>query len=230
MSVHNSPTLTPAATATDQVFQALYSQIVSLELAPGAKVSEAEVARSLGVSRQPVRDAFYRLSELGFMLIRPQRATTVTYISPQALHDARFIRCALEVECLRAAIARATDDDIARLDNHLAGQQAALDSGDKIAFHHLDDSFHELICNIAGHPKAWVIIHDQKVHLDRLRYLSLTVGAQTALDDHVAIMNCIRSGDADRAETELRAHLARILDVLDKVIATHPELIETSGF
>ncbi|MCG3268307.1 GntR family transcriptional regulator [Yoonia sp. I 8.24] len=229
MSAHNSLTLTPAATATDQVFHALYSKIVTLELAPGAKVSEAEIARSLGVSRQPVRDAFYRLSELGFMLIRPQRATTVTYISPQALFDARFIRCALEVECLRTAIDRVTDDDIAKLNALVAAQDEALQTNDKIEFHRLDDSFHELICDIAGHPKAWVIIHDQKVHLDRLRYLSLTIGAQSALDDHVEIMDCIRNRDADRAEKELRKHLARILKVLAQVRDTHPELIEANA-
>jgi DNA-binding GntR family transcriptional regulator len=226
MSAHNSLTLTPASTATDQVFHALYTKIISLELAPGAKVSEAEIARSLGVSRQPVRDAFYRLSELGFMLIRPQRATTVTYISPQALLDARFIRCALEVECLRAAVDRATDENIGQIETLIAAQQAAIHADDKIEFHHLDDSFHELICDIAGHPKAWGIIHDQKVHLDRLRYLSLTIGAQSALDDHFAILDCFRNRDADRAEKELRKHLARILGVLEQVIDSHPELIE----
>jgi DNA-binding GntR family transcriptional regulator len=211
------------------VFQALYSKIITLELAPGAKVSEAEIARNLGVSRQPVRDAFYRLSELGFMLIRPQRATTITYISTQALLDARFIRCALEVECLRAAIENATDDDIAQLDDLIAAQDAALKADDKITFHHLDDRFHELICDISGHPKAWGIIHDQKVHLDRLRYLSLTIGGQSALDDHVAIMDCIRARDPDGAEKKLRTHLARILALLEQVTTTHPELIDVGS-
>jgi DNA-binding GntR family transcriptional regulator len=226
MSTHNSIALTPAATATDQVFQVLYSRIMTLELAPGTKVSEAEIARSLGVSRQPVRDAFYRLSELGFMLIRPQRATTVTHISTQALLDARFIRCALEVECLHAAMENVTDDDIAQLDDLVAAQDAALKADDKITFHHLDDSFHELICEISGHPKAWGIIHDQKVHLDRLRYLSLTIGGQSALDDHVAIMDCIRARDSENAEKQLRTHLARILTLLEQVTTIHPELID----
>ena len=226
MSMLISPELTPAATATDQVFHTLYSAIISLELAPGAKVSEAEIARNLGVSRQPVRDAFYRLSELGFLQIRPQRATTVTHISRQALLDARFIRTALEVECLRAAIDRVTETDLAQLDDLITAQHAALEVDNKIEFHQLDDNFHELICDIAGHPKAWGIIHDQKVHLDRLRYLSLTIGAQSALDDHIAIMDCIRTRDADRAEKELRKHLARILGVLEQVTTTHPELME----
>ena len=214
-------------TATDQVFQALYSAIITLELAPGTKVSEAEIARNLGVSRPPVRDAFYRLSELGFMLIRPQRATTITYISEQALLDARFIRTALEVECRRTAIAKMTDDDILRLDDLISQQEAAIKADDRLGFHALDDEFHEVICEIAGHPKAWNMIHEQKVHLDRVRYLSLAFGAQSALDDHRAIMECIRDRDPDGAEKQLRTHLSRILNILEQVSASHPELMES---
>lgn len=73
--------LTPATSATEQVFQSLYAAVVTLKLLPGTKVSEAEVARQMDVSRQPVRDAFFRLSELGFLTIRPQRATLISRIS-----------------------------------------------------------------------------------------------------------------------------------------------------
>jgi DNA-binding GntR family transcriptional regulator len=75
----------------DTVFDELHSQILLLELPPGTKMSEVEVAKALGVSRQPVRDAFYRLSKLGFLSIRPQRATLVSQISSTAvLHGSRF--------------------------------------------------------------------------------------------------------------------------------------------
>ena len=67
-----------APSAADQIFAALYRQVLTLELPPGSRLSEAEVARRMGVSRQPVRDAFWRLSQLGFLTIRPQRATTVS--------------------------------------------------------------------------------------------------------------------------------------------------------
>jgi DNA-binding GntR family transcriptional regulator len=81
----------------------LHSQILLLELPPGTKMSEVEVAKALGVSRQPVRDAFYRLSKLGFLSIRPQRATLVSQISSTAVLQARFVRNALEAETVRTA-------------------------------------------------------------------------------------------------------------------------------
>lgn len=83
---------------TDQIFDEMRRRILSLELPPGTKVSEVEVGKQMGVSRQPVRDAFYRLSQLGFLQIRPQRATTVSLISGEAVMRARFIRTAVEME------------------------------------------------------------------------------------------------------------------------------------
>ena len=80
------PALDPATSpgrppsVSDVIFETLYRQVVTVELAPGSRLSEAGVARAMGVSRQPVRDAFWRLSKLGLLRIRPQRATTVTRI------------------------------------------------------------------------------------------------------------------------------------------------------
>jgi GntR family transcriptional regulator, rspAB operon transcriptional repressor len=138
--------LSRAPSVTEQVFEHLYRQVVELDLPPGTKLSEVEVAKQLGVSRQPVRDAFYRLSQLGFVLIRPQRATVVTHISEKEVMQARFIRTALEMETVRAAAERVTDAQLDRLDALLVEQEKAIAAGDKVLFHALDDRFHKLIC------------------------------------------------------------------------------------
>ena len=59
-------------TSVDVVFEHLHDAIATLELLPGDKISEAEIAAQFGVSRQPVRDAFSRLENLDLLLIRPQ--------------------------------------------------------------------------------------------------------------------------------------------------------------
>ena len=225
------PALTTATeihtiSATEQVFQTLYSAVITLELAPGAKVSEAEIAKQLGVSRQPVRDAFYRLSALGFLRIQPQRATRITHISEQALKDARFIRTALEVECMRAAVKKITDADIDHLEQLLEKQTRAISADERLVFHELDDEFHRTLTEIAGHPKTWNLIRDQKVHLDRVRYLSLASGAQNAFDGHREILDCLRQRDAAGAEAKLRNHLSTILEILDQVRADHAEYFD----
>ncbi|CAN0581890.1 unnamed protein product, partial [Ectocarpus sp. 12 AP-2014] len=67
MTDFSFPAPPPPISATDQVFDTIYRAIVSLDLPPGAKISEVDIAGRFAVSRQPVRDAFFRLSKLGFL-------------------------------------------------------------------------------------------------------------------------------------------------------------------
>lgn len=212
--------------ATDQVFEAIFIAISTLELAPGEKISEAEIAKKMELSRQPVRDAFFRLSELGFLRIRPQRATRISLISEQAILDAQFIRTALEVECLRAAVRNATEDDLVLLDGIMERQQDAIHQNDPRAFHAADDLFHSAVCDIAGHTMAWNVIKDHKVHLERVRFLSLSFGAQLAYDDHMTILNAMKAGNVQGAEAALRGHLGNILGHIDTIREMHSEYFE----
>ncbi|SON58142.1 putative HTH-type transcriptional regulator YdfH [Hartmannibacter diazotrophicus] len=203
----------------DQVFGELHRQVLSLELKPGAKLSEVEVARQMGVSRQPVRDAFYRLSKLGFLLIRPQRATTVTLISSEAVMQARFIRTALEVETVRAGAKSLTDADLDVLRGVLERQKDAVAAGDRSAFHQLDDRFHKEICDRSGVGFAWDLILENKGHMDRVRMLSLAFASQTAFNDHVAIFNALKARDELQAAEAMRQHLSRIREQIDRIRA-----------
>ena len=93
------------ATGSDLVFDQLFEQITKLELLPGTKISEAEIALSFGYSRQPVREACTRLAGLNLLLVRPQRATVVRPFSRELIANARFVRAAIELEVVRAASA-----------------------------------------------------------------------------------------------------------------------------
>ncbi|MGF1658411.1 MAG: GntR family transcriptional regulator [Rubrimonas sp.] len=194
----------------DTVFEELHRQIVALDLPPGAKLSEVEVARALGVSRQPVRDAFYRLSKLGFMTIRPQRATIVAPISETMVEQARFIRLAIEAETVRLACEKMTPERMAALAELIARQRAAVAADDRKGFHALDDAFHRELCAAAGQAHAWEVIRENKSHMDRVRLLSLAFASHEAVEDHQRIMDAVAARDADRAAEEMRRHLSRL--------------------
>ncbi|PRX08068.1 GntR family transcriptional regulator [Martelella mediterranea] len=213
-------------TVTDLVYDHLYRQVIENELPPGSKLSEVEVARILGVSRQPVRDAFYRLSQQGFLLVRPQRATLVTHISKRAVMQAHFIRSALELATVRAAAAGCSKDDTAALRASLAKQEAAISDGDKTGFHVLDDAFHKQICELSGHGDAWSLIRDHKAHMDRVRYLSLSFGAESALNEHTVILDAIEAHDEDAAVEAMRSHLAQIAKIVERINVSHPAFFE----
>lgn len=216
-----------AQTATDQVFDVLYTAVISMQLPPGAKVSEAEMAKQLNVSRQPVRDAFFRLSKLGFLSIRPQRATLISKISERAVLEAAFVRTALEVECIRLAAERRSAEDIAALHANLARQVDALDDPDRRAFHIQDEAFHRILCRIAGHEHVWELIQEHKAHMDRARFLTLSTShRRSVLAEHVVVVEALEAGDANLAEQRLRVHLGNIRTVLPGLRAEHPAYFE----
>ncbi|MEP0231996.1 GntR family transcriptional regulator [Roseibium sp.] len=207
----------------DTVFDELHQQILSLELPPGMKMSEAEVAKALGVSRQPVRDAFYRLSKLGFLSIRPQRATIVSEISERAVFQARFVRSAIEAETVRAACEKLTAEDHEALDDLIELQRKAVEARDVVGFHAYDDQFHREICERTGLAFAWEIIRENKAHMDRVRFLSLSFASQAAFDDHVDILEAIKTRDSASAAALMHLHLSRIKEQIPRIRANYSE-------
>ncbi|AXI48194.1 GntR family transcriptional regulator [Sulfitobacter sp. SK012] len=229
MTIH-IPTLSPLKTsrgsATERVFDALYIAVISVKLPPGTKVSEVDVARQLDVSRQPVRDAFFRLSNLGFLSIRAQRPTLITQISLRAIHDAVFTRTALEVECLREAVVKNKAHLVEGMRANIADQELAL-LADTAAFHAIDEAFHELICAVSGHDHIWPLIREQKGHLDRLRFLSLSQERrQHVIAEHRKILEAILKGDTAQAEKLLREHISAIKDILPTIVERYPDYCE----
>jgi len=202
---------------SDQVFDSLYAQVRSVELPPGTKLSEAEVAKQLGVSRQPVRDAFFRLSQLGFLVVRPQRATTVSQISASSIFKARFLRTAIEIEIVRKACKTLGEAQFKELRALLDEQKKAVDAGDKAWFHELDDDFHQAICEQLDLGFAWEVIRENKAHTDRVRFLSLSFALESALEDHKEILAAMMDRDPDRAEAGVRKHLGRIEDIVTRL-------------
>lgn len=212
-------------TVTDQVYDVLYQRVINLSLRPGAKLSEAEVAAQMHVSRQPVRDAFYRLSQLGLIVIRPQRATVVTQISEKAIWQAYFVRLALEIACMRKAAQILTDEQHDALAVLIQRQEAAISADDREEFHALDDQFHRDICAYAGLDFVWALVKDNKGHMDRARWLSLSYNARNAMEEHRDILSALRARDEGKVIAAIETHLSRIGDTLERLRAEQPEML-----
>ncbi len=214
----------PGTAIAPQVLGALRDAIIRSDLPPGTALSEAEVARRLGVSRQPVREAFIKLNEAGLLSIRPQRGTVVQRISVSGVLNARFVREAVEVAVAReAALARPRGLD-AELAGLIAAQERAAAAADAPEFLRLDEAFHRAIAEAVGRGFAWTTLETLKAQMDRVRFLSME-GA-TPLPDlirqHRAIAEGIAAGEPDRAEAALRTHLREILASLPRIAETHP--------
>lgn len=215
-----------AKTLSDQVFDTIYHALITFDLEPTAKISEANIAKQMGISRQPVREAFFRLAKLGFLHIRPQRATLISQISEQGVAHAAFIRTALEVACIRQLCQTATVENLTELRRILVQQATASAADDHEKFHALDDHMHERIVEMSGHAHVWPLIDEQKAHLDRIRFLSQSQNRQTTFDEHKALVEAIAAKDADAAQSVLEQHLGRIHEQFDQVRSDEPQYFE----
>ncbi|KQT69669.1 MULTISPECIES: GntR family transcriptional regulator [unclassified Aureimonas] len=218
------------STIAESIYEELRRAILELRLQPGTKISEAEIAKRLGVSRQPVREAFARLGRSGYLRIQPQRATEIVRISTREVMNAHFIREALEVATARRAADRATPAMLDRLSALLSRQDAAQRADDRTAFQREDDAFHLAIAEEAGCGFAWRLIDEQKAQMDRVRFLALAFGQPDALDDHRRIFDALSAGDPDAAETAMRAHLARIVEIVERLRGEFSHYFQEENF
>ena len=220
-------TITPRTTA-DLVFDQLHDEILTLRLLPGARISEADVANRLGVSRQPVRDAFNRLGNLKLLKIRPQKATEVCGFSWPQIENTRFIRLAVELEVSKRACEVWDTQCTRALDENLTRQRVAIDAGQITEFHNLDYEFHHLICSLSGHPLAFETIKQCKQHVDRLCVLSLARSEEVSavLSDHEEIADALSNRTAGDVEALFRRHLGRLDQAINDIYETHSEYFD----
>jgi len=215
-----------SVTARAQAYQALREAIVAGEFLPGTRLSENDLAETLGVTRTPVREARLRLREEQLVEAVPQLGTFVTPISVRAVEDAQFLREAVECAAVRLTAARARPGDVERLREVLRRQEQARDAHDFDAWFTLDEDFHRLLCDLSGRAIAWSVGRRANGHLDRVRRLSLPVPSYLAemVEEHRRVVDAVDVGDPDLAEAALRHHLRMVLSGLPRVRAEHPAL------
>ena len=217
-----------AGSIAEQVFRTLRTSIVTMQLTPATAISEQEIADRLKVSRQPVREAFIKLSEIGMVRVLPQRGTFVVKISAKAVTDARFVREAVECAIARRASEGIAKHDIEYLRAIIADQRKAASARGAEEFFVLDEAFHRGLANAAGCAYAWKVIEEAKAQMDRVRFLSIpdATPVDRLIVQHQGILDAIAAGRAGAAEQAMRDHLREILKSLPHLSRTFPEMFE----
>lgn len=207
-----------------QVYDIIRKQIIQGGLAPGIRISEAEISRSLQTSRQPVREAFISLRNEGLVEVAPQRGTYVSLISIQAVSDARFIREAVEADIVALLVKNNSPEMIEKL-RCIISEQRTLGEDHLQEFMELDESFHRTLANMAGKNNIWQIIATTKAHFDRVRFMaSLQKPIQPLVNQHEAVVDAIEQGNREYARTAIRSHLQEVLRDLPTLVSRQPDI------
>ena len=192
---------------TEQVYQRLLYAICDGELAPDARLTQEDLAATLGVSRQPVLQALRALKKDGFASDAGRRGLRVAPLEAQAITQVYEVRAVLDgLAARRAAQAKAELDPTVILE----GRRAA--AGQRIgSMIDADMQFHHLIYAASGNPLIAETANHHWPHIRRAMGAVLqTVGLRRPVwDEHEAIVQAINGGDADLAERLAREHCAR---------------------
>lgn len=130
---------------TDKAYALLEELIVTLQLPPGAVLSEIVLAKRLATGRTPIREALQRLSRDGLVNILPRRGVLVSDIDLSAQLRLLEVRRELERLMARGAAKRATADERKEFADIARGMRVAADKEDDLAFMRLDQQFNMLI-------------------------------------------------------------------------------------
>lgn len=195
----------------DQVKDRLLQAILSGRYPPDSRIVETRVARELGTSQAPVREALRGLEALGVVEITPFRGARVRRPSADELLEAYVVRSELETLGARLAVPRLTEADLADLTEYGEAMQRAASAGDVHAVAVADAGMHGRLIAAAANAtltRVWRSLEP----LSRT-YLTLIVpgaDAQWTADLHVPILEALRARDADAVVRALEQHFAEV--------------------
>ena len=187
----------------------LQEAILSGRIAPGERIVEAELARQMGVSRAPVREAARRLESLGLLVSRPRHGFAVRTVSSKQVNDLYEVRIQLELLGAALACQHASDAELAALDtrvNDMVERAETLASQERVA---LDLDFHFAISALSGNHYLHRLFDNMQTEVRMFLALSedsygdLKVLAET----HRPIAQALARRDVDAVQHALRFHL-----------------------
>lgn len=195
----------------DQVKDRLLQDIVSGRYPPEARIVETSLARELGVSQAPVREALRGLEALGLVEILPFRGARIRRPSISELLEAYAVRFELEALGARLGVPRMTDADLADLVALGEAMQRAAAAGDRHEVAVTDAAFHARLLRLAGNAtleRVW-----RSLEPFSRTYITLVApgaDAHWTADLHTAILTALRARDPERVVAALREHFDEV--------------------
>jgi len=210
---------------SQQAYERIRHQIISLELPPGEVIDEAQLQKELGLGRTPIREAIKRLSLEKLVTIVPRRGMFVTDIGITDLHRLFEVRLTLEAQCARLAARRGRQlhwDQMAAVLANLPAENTLVDYEILIA---IDEACHQIMYEAAENDFLKDILTTLYALSLRLWYYSLSqIGdMRRAILEHQVILEALQARDGDLAAQLLRQHIQAFQEEIQSVMIGMPD-------
>ena len=198
------------------VAEQLRSMILSGELAPGERLLEDKLADSLGVSRNPVREAIRTLESTGLVEVVPRRGAYVCQPDLDEVRQLLDLRAVLEGHAAETAAVTQPPGLIDRLTALLDEGERAASEGNAVRAAEIHIEFHQAIEAAAGNPHLQQAIEPVRQRTELVFSMLLDDRSDTGWDEHRAILGAIASGKADDARNAVRRHISSVIEDLGR--------------
>ena len=194
-------------TATAFAISQLKAMIVSMELQPGARIDQSEMAKRLNLSRIPIRQALAQLAEQNFVILQPHKSAVVAPISAADVDDLYSTRRQLESWALHLAFPNYTSAFVTRLEKLSEGTEEASQSEDLEKFMRINRDFHLLLVEPANKYLYRVIknLFDLSERY-QMSYLSAPLGMHKSFLGHQDILSVIKANDEEALVKHAEEH------------------------
>ena len=196
-------------TIRKKVHAHLREWILSGEVGPHERLVEAKIAKEIGTSRTPVREALHSLELEGLIESIPRVGYRVKRISDEEAVEIWEIRSLIEVLAISWAVEKARERLIGELRKNIALAEERLSRGDVGAMVELDGRFHESIARLSGGKRLLELSRTLRRHALRYRLQGLYQpgSAARALEGHREVLRAVEGGDREAIAHALRQHL-----------------------
>lgn len=206
MSVDTGTTAAVQGSVSERIHAALRQAIMRCEIAPGATLDAASIARQYAVSKTPVRDAMQKLAADGLITILPRSGYRVAAITFQAVHEILDLRAAIGPHAARQAARYATAADIAALRQIVSEYAAPMDIG---TMQQVARRFHVAIARCSRNKRVVALSESLFDELERLLRFAIDFSVKTGEHsaEHTALVDAIEAGDGEQAAAIEAAHI-----------------------
>ena len=213
--------LKPRISLTKQALDIVIDAIMSGEMAPGDQLNEADLARRLGISRGPLREAFSQLEGRQLLEKVPGVGMRIIQLSQKDLVSLFEIRGSLEALACRRAARFISDEELQKLEGMLHQYGAAESTSET---YESDDDFHLVITRASRSDRLMKLLAEDlylQVRLYRYQAERRTDNRTAAAwREHRDIVEALRARDPDRAADAMGRHVANAMAALDAPLVT----------
>ncbi|KAF2957224.1 hypothetical protein AS159_09335 [Thermotoga sp. Ku-13t] len=206
------------ASLKEEVLNKIKEFIMKGRFAPGQRIVIDALAKELGVSVTPVREALHHLAAEGLVSIEPRKGFTVRKWEIKEIEDLLYLRMYLEKLAVRLFIEKASEQDINDLAAIIERMNRAVEASDLEGLTMLNSQFHRKILQCSGNQELLKIMESLSAKLHRVRILSLSYPGRMEQSriEHRIIFEAIKARDIPMAEKAMEEHIKSVMAVLLK--------------